>query len=346
MRFVTTIFCLLWALAAAASPPHPLPRLRADLSQTTVSGVSSGAYMAGQFAVAYSGLVRGVGLVAGGPYYCAGAAGQPPYVPYLVNALTLCMNPEQAGLDPPDPQLLLEKTMGFFQQGWIDDPANLARQRVYVFSGTQDQTITSAVGASARDFYLLAGAANVVFNNEVGAGHGMVTDDPHDQPCAATAPPYLNNCALPLARLLLAQLLGTLEAPSTQPEGRLLRFSQRLYAAPDIALADSGYVYVPTACQSGGCRVHVAFHACLQSADQIGERYVQGAGYNRVADRNRLIVLYPQATPSARYPYNPQGCWDFWGYASPNPFAPRFFARDGPQLLAVRAMLARLAQSP
>ena len=29
--------------------------------------------------------------------------------------------------------------------------------------------------------------------------------------------------------------------------------------------------------------------------------------------QNNMIVLYPQAI-SAHLPYNPKGCWDWWGY--------------------------------
>jgi len=39
--------------------------------KVSVSGVSSGAYMAVQLQVAYSETFMGVGSVAGGPYFCA-----------------------------------------------------------------------------------------------------------------------------------------------------------------------------------------------------------------------------------------------------------------------------------
>jgi poly(3-hydroxybutyrate) depolymerase len=56
---------------AAARAADPLPAFAVDLGQSSVSGLSSGAYMAGQFHVAYSELLVGVGIVAGGPYNCA-----------------------------------------------------------------------------------------------------------------------------------------------------------------------------------------------------------------------------------------------------------------------------------
>ena len=62
-----------------------LPALAVDLRELTVSGVSSGAYMAVQFQVAYSQLVRGAGIIAGGPYDCAEGS--------VWRALTRCMLP-------------------------------------------------------------------------------------------------------------------------------------------------------------------------------------------------------------------------------------------------------------
>jgi len=54
---------------------HAAPRLAgqdADVSALTVSGLSSGGHMAVQFHVAHSASVKGAGVLAAGPYYCAG----------------------------------------------------------------------------------------------------------------------------------------------------------------------------------------------------------------------------------------------------------------------------------
>ena len=60
-------------LAAAASAlSAPLPRLAIDRNQVSVSGLSSGGYMATQLHVAYSSVFRrGAGVVAAGPWHCA-----------------------------------------------------------------------------------------------------------------------------------------------------------------------------------------------------------------------------------------------------------------------------------
>src|SRR3712207_4026452 len=116
------------AVGSAAIAAERLPSLAIDIDQTTVSGLSSGAFMAGQFHVAYSGTVRGAGIVAGGPYYCA--EGQ-----LVPNALFRCM---QTGLGAPDPDRLLGIARGFAQDGRIDPLQNLANHRAYLFAGTND----------------------------------------------------------------------------------------------------------------------------------------------------------------------------------------------------------------
>ena len=50
--------------SAVAHAAEPLPALGVDITQTSVSGISSGAYMAGQFHLAFSTTVVGAGVVA------------------------------------------------------------------------------------------------------------------------------------------------------------------------------------------------------------------------------------------------------------------------------------------
>ena len=48
-----------------------LPTYNADIAQTSISGLSSGAFMAVQFGTAWSSIVIGVGAIAGGPFGCS-----------------------------------------------------------------------------------------------------------------------------------------------------------------------------------------------------------------------------------------------------------------------------------
>ena len=69
-RWVHPMFAVALLLGSAeevAAQTSPLSGYNVDASQTSVSGLSSGGYMAVQFEVAFSSLVRGAGIIAGGP---------------------------------------------------------------------------------------------------------------------------------------------------------------------------------------------------------------------------------------------------------------------------------------
>ena len=72
----------------------------------------------------------------------------------------------------------------------------------------------------------------------------------------------------------------------------------------------------------------------------FGTTFVRNAGYNKWADTNNIIVLYPQAIASSPlgFALNPNGCWDWWGYDDAN-----CAIRSGRQMAAVKAMVNRIA---
>ena len=55
------------ALGFAKAEGAKLPALNAPITESSISGISSGAYMSVQFGVAWSSVIKGVGVVAGGP---------------------------------------------------------------------------------------------------------------------------------------------------------------------------------------------------------------------------------------------------------------------------------------
>jgi len=131
-----------------------------------------------------------------------------------------------------------------------------------------------------------------------------------------------------------------------------------------IGLADTGWVYVPTACTpTARCRVHVVFHGCKQYAGnpEVREAVYKNAGYNEWAATNKIIVVYPQTKPividllglsptlpdalkSAFTEISSEGCWDWWGLDGSLPRNSEFAQKTGHQILAIRKMLDRLAE--
>jgi poly(3-hydroxybutyrate) depolymerase len=317
---------LLVPLPAAAA--DPLPAFNVDLAQTSVSGLSSGAYMAGQFHVAFSGTVIGAGIVAGGPYDCAEG--------HLSTALNRCM---ETLIGVPDAAHLIGRATDRAARAEIDPLSGLAGDRVYVFAGTEDDTVSPAIAAQVPIFYRNAGVPreSILFEDTIGAGHAFVTEDEGDL-CRRTASPYVNDCDHDQAGTLLRHIYGRLEPPADGLGGTTIEFDQSEFLPDPTAhgMALSGFAYVPAACAAGEpCRVHVAFHGCRQTHALVGDAFISDTGYNRWADTNALIVLYPQAHDTPR---NPNACWDWWGYDDP-----RYATGAGRQMAAVRAMLTRLA---
>jgi poly(3-hydroxybutyrate) depolymerase len=335
---VPLVLATLFAGAAVAA--DALPPLAADIAAVTVSGVSAGGYMAVQFQVAHSSTVAGVGALAAGPYYCAQGS--------FWRAYYSCTTPST--MKPlPQPEELKTQSERYARDGLVDSTGHLPGARVWLFSGGEDETVSRPVVEAAEKFYALFKASTQLVRNE-SAGHGMITESAGNA-CGASRRPFINQCGYDAAGELLRYVLDARKVAAGKADGRLFAFDQNAFAsgsAHAIGMAPSGYAYVPKACETRRCRVHVAFHGCRQSAEAIGERFVREAGYNRWADAHRLIVLYPQAV--ARYGWgmagwrwsyiwNPRGCWDWWGYTGA-----RYATREGPQVKAVFAMVQRLGE--
>ena len=333
--------CLLVGVADAADP---LPALGTVRDETTVSGVSSGGYMAVQYHVAHSTSVAGVGVLAAGPYDCAEGS--------IWRALTRCMAP-RFWSPMPDAARFRQRIEEKARAGLIDRIDGLDGDRAWVFSGGRDKTVERPVVETLVALYQgLMRAQDVRLVTLAAAGHAMITvEDPEANPCGASGPPFLNRCGdLDAAGELLNFLHGPLAPPREPPASAVRSFDQRPYlgANPESAgMAEVGYLLVPPECSEGGCRVHVVFHGCRQTTAQIGSRFVDNAGYLEWAWTNRLVVLFPQVRPASGFTdgfhwiFNPRGCWDWWGYTDG-----RYAERAGPQVAAVHAMVQRLAEPP
>jgi poly(3-hydroxybutyrate) depolymerase len=369
------IFC--GAGTAQEAPSAPLAALRKlDASAITVSGISSGAFFAHQFHVAYSGLVKGAGLVAGGPYACADHVDSvtPPnpldvaLVPRrVVASLAVCTHFatddfKNGGWQfPAKPSARDSRATATREHaaGKIDDPANLADSRVWIFHGHADDVVPPSTIQELAGFYRLMAvpAANIKVVDGADARHGMPIDalaPGGSKHCEPPEPSFLVKCDYGAAELLLPHLYPGATAPSAgaRGTGRIVAFDQTQFFDPkddSASLDKSGYLYVPRDCENESpsavkCRLHVVFHGCEQYAAKIHETFVDEAGYNAWADANHLVILYPQATQWLRpltdpagFTANPKGCWDWWGYSGS-----AYLTRDGTQMKAVRAMIARL----
>jgi poly(3-hydroxybutyrate) depolymerase len=322
------IFRIFAAVAAlvggAAYAAVNLPALNIDKTQTTVSGLSSGGYMAVQLHVAYSATFKkGAGIVAGGPYYCAEGS--------IVNATGRCMA-SPAGIPTSS---LVSTTNSWASQGLIDPVANLLDSRVYLFSGTLDSTVKPGVMDALKTYYgSFVPAANVVYKKDIAAEHAMVTDD-YGSACSTKGSPYINDCDFDLAGAMLGHLYGPLNARNNAalPAGNFVEFNQSQFITGH-GMAPTGWAYIPQACTAGTpCRLHVVLHGCQQNVTLVQQQYVRNTGYNRWADSNNVVMLYPQTSTQAT-----NSCWDWWGYDSAS-----YAKKAGPQMVAIKAMVDQVS---
>jgi hypothetical protein len=339
-----------------------LGQYQIEAGKSSVSGLSSGAFMTVQLHLAHSSRFCGAGIVAGGPYRCAGSfrgAAVQAADAFEQSAINLCMHP----LTPqtaPNAERLAQLATATARTGEIDDIGNLGGQRVYIFTGGRDNVVASITVAQTRRFYELLGKGRtqIAWHSDREAGHALITDNPDDSPLDANQPPWLNNGGFMQSHAILQHIYAGLQPASDRLTGRLLRFDQTEFfgGEPRACLSQFGYVYVPRAVEQGApARVHIALHGCKQGHDYVnfiygrpdsanqppyGNRYVTTTGYNHIADSNNIIVLYPQVEArDDNFAQNPDGCWDWWGYSSPDL---DYYSRNAIQISALYGMLRRL----
>ena len=371
---LSLIGCLGWATPGLADhdripdpPPHltgqklqAVPKL--DGTAITVSGLSSGGFFAHQFHIAFSKLVTGAGIIAGGPFGCVESIPNPYFwfwtVPLdRVSAATLACShyfgDRYFGLRPSPPNA--DDSVRLIRDAWrqrvIDEPANLASHKVWLFHGRSDDVVPGEVESVVKqvyeDFGLREPSLQSDFNaTGPSANHGMpvsrfVGESKFPvRTCGEHAPPFVIQCGFEAAELLLRHLHPeSFRDASADPhrDGTLMPFDQtEFFDARDerASLHGVGYVCVPSRCAQVTCHLHVAFHGCNQDVDKIQDDFFRDAGYNRWAATNNIVVLYPQTTQAA---VNPNRCWDFWGYTGLN-----YYTQQGTQMRAVKGMVERL----
>jgi len=333
--------CLAVALAACASgslrAASALPTLNIDKSQITVSGLSSGGFMANQLGYAFSATFKGVGVFAGGPYMCAGHSN---YTACMYNASI------SAGM---------LSTMQADINNWsgtaIDPKANVAGQKIFLFVGTADYTVGPNPMDAVQTQYANNGvaAASLAYVKRSGTAHVFPTDfdSSGNNACGSSASPYIANCGYDGAKAAFTAFYGTLNARNDAPAAsHYLEFDQTAFTA-NPGMAATGWVYIPASCAAGAsCRLHVALHGCQQNYATIGDKFLKNTGFTRWADTNGIVVLFPQtkvdssshSTSASGSLPNSNGCWDWIGWYGSN-----FAQKAGTQQAALMAMVERLA---
>lgn len=305
-----------------------LPTLNIESGSITVGGISAGCYIATQFHFSYSSIIKGNGCLAGGPYWCAQDSAE--------IATTQCMDPEYSHLINVDYlETIAINTASF---GYIDPLINLEGSKVWLYSALNDSVIDQTVVVKTAELYskFISDKSNIkTVLNQTGE-HAQVTSS-YGNDCTYLGSPFLNNCGFDAAGEALNFMYGNLKVNNDlTPSGQVYEFSQSTYMfglwSSKYGLAKSGYIYVPASCMNNeSCSLHISFHGCEQSYDDIGYEYILNSGHIPWADANNIVILFPQALANV---LNPNGCFDWWGYSGSD-----YATKLGKQLQTIRNMI-------
>jgi hypothetical protein len=212
---------------------------------------------------------------------------------------------------------------------------------VYLFSGSGDTVVDPDVMKALQSYYqVYVDVSNIVADYNVLAEHCIPTVD-YGEPCATLKSPYIGKCNYDGAYMALSSLYGDLTTGS-EISSNLIAFDQTPYIVDrQSSLGDTGYIYVPKSCASGTtCHLHISFHGCKQDLATIGNDYAAHAGFNRWAEANNIIVLYPYAEISSYNPSNPNGCFDWWAYTGKD-----YALQSGVQMQFVKNLINQVTGS-
>ena len=317
-----------------------LPKFNVDIKETSISGFSSGASFAHQLQVALSSIIKGVGIIAGSHYNCGG----------LMSAKKC----RQMGSPPINQSIALTNK---WSSNLIDNITFMNNQRVYMISGTNDETVGTSVMNQLYKYLVTEGKyvpeSNVVYKHDLQSVHTFPTDfdSPENSECSLHKDPHISNCGFDGAGAILNHIYGTLNGKAvTQRTGHFIEFSQTEFISNHYlyGLDKKGFAFVPKNCSDGQkCKLHIAFHGCSMSYTFIGDKFVKNTGYDRWADTNNIIVVFPQTapdfafhlTPSNLWVNNMKGCWDWLGY-----YGSDFPNKKGKQIQFIKNIIERISK--
>ena len=326
-------------LSAVAQAQSALPAYNVNPASASISGISSGGYMAAQVGIAYSSTFQaGFGVFAAGPFDCA-----------RQQTFSTCMQNHTPEIDAPNANL----------KSWngtanLDNLSNLASRKIYMWGGAADTTVgPNVMNQLHTQLAAYVNPANVTYITADGAAHTFPTNvsDPAKNACNTAESPYISDCGYDGAGAVLQWMYGKLSAPNTGAlSASVTTFDQTKFVAAGNGMDSVGYLYVPASCAGGQnvCKVHVALHGCRQGHAFINTDFIDKAGYNRWADSNNIIVLYPQAVPDQTWHQtagngslpNPRGCWDWIGW-----YGSDFDQKSGVQVKAIAAMVEQITSA-
>lgn len=311
-------------------PPIQIENIYDVEKQVSVSGISSGAYMAGQFHLSHSSYVNNATLFAGGPYFCSEGS--------AIKAMGICMKSEDGEID-------LSKTLQTIREldshNKIDPTQNLHDDHVLIINGKRDQTVKKRVSESSFNLYKSLNVKKVRFEASLDIAHTFPTIKNGNECHKNSHPPFISACNIDGAKIVFRQFKKELRPKAQYNPARLFSINQwKHHPLAMFSMGKNAAIYFPKSCESEKCSLHVSFHGCKQTVFDLQDQYIKETGYLEWAESNNTIILFPQALPNYFGMLNPNGCWDWWGYTGQN-----FHNKLGVQIITVNQMIKRLIRN-
>ncbi len=313
---------------AHAEDKPALPNLtsyKVDAKAITISGISSGAFMANQMSIAYSNTFSGSASIAGGVYWCAQGNSQKAQGECMKTANTI------------NTEVQLAEVKRLAEANEIDPLENLGKQQLYIYASPKDTVIKPPASDKLYEFsQKFIPTSQIKYEKTIQSAHGFPTLN-FGNKCDLGFLPWILKCDYDAAAEIFKTMYSELKPRTAMIEKNLLPFSQAEFGSASTPLFSSAWIYVPTACQAGEvCKLHIALHGCQMNPDDIKDQFVKNAGYNEWAESNNIIVLYPQSAKVAQA--NPYACWDWFGFTGAN-----YATKNGAQMKALKAMIDRVS---
>ncbi len=301
-----------------------LKSYKIDSKAITISGISSGAFMANQMSIAFSKTFSGSASIAGGIYWCAQGNSQ--------KAQGECMN----STSTIRPEVQIAQVQKLAATNEIDPLENLSKQQLYIYASPKDGIIKPPASDKLYEFsQKFIPERQIKYEKTIQSAHGFPTLD-QGSSCTLGYLPWILKCNFDGAGEIFKSMYSNLNPRGAADSRNLISFNQSEFGPVSTPLFANGWIYVPKTCQQGEtCKLHVALHGCQMNPDFIQDQFAKNAGYNEWAESNNIIVLYPQSAKLGST--NPYACWDWFGFTGAN-----YVTKSGAQMKVLKAMIDRI----
>lgn len=302
-------------------------KLALKISDWGTSGISSGAMMSAQMAIAHSSDISKVGLFSSSIYGCSQGDVQ--------SALKICM----AGTDKVNEKKILDYAKKKKVPDEIDPIENIKKQRVFLFHGKQDKVVKFDVLAKNEYFYNQLKATTKALSLD-NLGHSFATNYSSGAACETSISPYINNCQYDSIDTFFKFIYPDKSiTTSSVDKQRLYLWNIESFVSIEkltkAHMNKEAYVYIPKSCDNSDCSAHFALHGCHQAPEFVGMDFIEKAGYLEAAEKYKTVIIFPSILKSTNNPY---GCWDWWGYAEAN----NFDTKKAPQIEVLYQIMKQL----